>query len=838
MYGVSIVREDDFLMYEGDADNVSDIPFSAAGEFGSSNAGAAQKLSYAERELQKYPIIRSILQAYKTLQESPEPKRIEIGVIDDLVNLKWGYLKGVFPTIFGEKLGTRQSQMRVGLKLNAASALLALERTEDGQITYIFTSVMRDGRSTESKFVFDQETKSYRPLKSLSAETIREAQRQSKNLQPGEEIDVGPIDDFVHHKSGSLHGTFPTPNEKTLYTSKSNLTMYSFGGGYNVKTVSLRMGKDEPGEIYHAFVYIDKNGKSNISINYWDEEEERFITKQARQAKNIKNAYAKINLSKKRQRIFVGDVRELQIESNGRLASDFPLFTGETLGHLARILPGFGHAKKKVLNLILETRDDKGIYYIFDYAAEGNEKGVAEIFWDFERKQFIRDQNLALETLSQAYEKLRTTEGDLTVEIGDIYSLYVLASGLLKGSFLLSNGEIVGQERKIYVGSGRDVQSIRLTLQKKNGEIQYIFDYIDNKGFLGRSILVWDGQNQTLVNKEQISFERKPYDRENFIAHFRLAEKLLSDTRSHTISVELGEVSEFIEDNHLPGDFPIPGGQVLGQRQFIELEGEPVHVHFTLEKRRDRRLYYVFSYMDREGQLRKTEFYWDPIEDHLVELSYINTEAQTLLKDIEENEWRLGDIQEKSGMTDLYTFAKEAELLFPVKNHLIQLLNTNSWEPQATAEALKLPTKGFQGVLNQFGLGPRQRNFYRTVAQEMQRARKILLKSEEEQTIDIGDISDLFFLGNGQLKQGFPSPDNSFDPMMGIGLSNNLGSVNLKMQKRSDGQIYYIFTAFRTKGRHPVSSELIWDEKEEKYRIVGEALDRRKNRDYKFKKFV
>ncbi|GEM_PF-4881393 len=41
-YGVFIVRDEEFIFFEGNTDNVVNIPFTAAGEFGSSSAGAAQ----------------------------------------------------------------------------------------------------------------------------------------------------------------------------------------------------------------------------------------------------------------------------------------------------------------------------------------------------------------------------------------------------------------------------------------------------------------------------------------------------------------------------------------------------------------------------------------------------------------------------------------------------------------------------------------------------------------------------------------------------------------------------------------------------------------------------
>jgi hypothetical protein len=110
------------------------------------------------------------------------------------------------------------------------------------------------------------------------------------------------INDLVDLKQGRLITTFPTP----AGTTEEEI---SFGGGGNLNSVEVEIGRDEEG-LYWTFISAKKDGRSVTSILRWSELTQDMMKEGSPLQAEMRSAYRKIKPGEKR---VIGNVRYCQM---------------------------------------------------------------------------------------------------------------------------------------------------------------------------------------------------------------------------------------------------------------------------------------------------------------------------------------------------------------------------------------------------------------------------------------------------------------------------------------------------------------------------------------------
>ncbi len=681
--------------------------------------------------------IQKLQEAYQKLANAKASAKEEIGDIGGLVRLNYGRFQRSFPLLNAKSLG---EQRQLGSGKNLKSISLVLEKRKDGRLYYVFSYEKKDGGKGTVEHYWDEEKQELIQGVKLESEqdqqilTLREAYQKLTKAKSGEEEEIGNIAALMDFTGGQFQMSFPLPDGKNLGENRP------LGSGKNLVKVSLLLEKRQDGRLYYVFSYEKKKGGKGTVEHYWDEEKQELIqgvkleSEQDQQILKLREAYKKLEKTKAGAREAIGDDSELVYLKGGQFQKSFPLPNGKNLGDNRPLGSGENLAKAF---LSLEKRNDGRLYYVFSYEKKDGGKGTVEHYWDEEKQDLISasEQDQQILKLQDAYKKLEKAKAGEKEEIGDMGGLVNLKVGKFQMSFPLPNGKNLGDNRPL--GSGKNLKSISLVLEKhKDGRLYYVFSYEKMKREKGSVEHYWDEVKQDFIQGMRIESEQ---DRQ--LLKLQEAYKKLEKAKAGDEEAieDIGGLVN-LEYGYLQTAFPLPNGKSLGEIRPLGSGRNLASVFLLLEKRKDNRLYYVFSYEKEEGGKGTVEHYWDERHQDLI-------------------------------------------------------------------QGVKLESEQDQQIL------------------KLQEAYKKLEKAKAGEKAEIGDIGGLVYLKRGRFQRSFPLPNGkSLGEVWPLGSGENLKRVSLLLEKRKDGRLYFVFSYEKEEGGKD-TVEHYWEAVKEKLVSIGEEVD-------------
>ncbi len=394
------------------------------------------------------------------------------------------------------------------------------------------------------------------------------------------------------------------------------------------------------------------------------------------QIQKLQGVYKKLENAKAGEKAEIGEMSEFVNLKAGYFQKSFPLPNGNRLGE--RHWLGSGENLTSV-SLVVEKRKAGRLYYVFSYEKEEGGKGTVEHYWDQDKQDLIQgvklefERNLQILKLQDAYKRREKAKVGAGEEIGDVSKLVNLKKGSFKLSFLLPNGKSLGEQRRL--GSGENLTSVSLVVEKrKAGRLYYVFSYEKEEGGKGTVEHYWDRAKQDLIQGVKLESERDPQILKLQDAYKRI-EKAKAGKRE-----EIGDIAGLVtlKEGKFQKSFLLPNGNRLAEPRRLGSGENLTSVSLVVEKRKDGRLYYVFSYEKEEGRKGTVEHYWDAVKERLV---------------------RIGEEIDAGDAIDKYDFTEAVALLGNDPLRLVQYLRIYHPElsPEETDRSAAASLRGLRG---------------------------------------------------------------------------------------------------------------------------------------------
>ncbi len=572
------------------------------------------QLSAARSELRgKDEQIQRLQDAYRRLEIAKAGAREEIGDIAALVNLKYGQFQWSFPLPNGNRLGDNR---QLGSGKNLKSVSLVLEKRKDGLLYYMFSYEKEDSSKGTVEHYWDEEKQDLISASGRDQQRLelQEAYKKFVQAKVGAQEELEDIDSLVNFKSGKFQMSFPLPNGQRLGDNRP------VGSGKNLKSISLWLEKRKEGRLYYVFSYEKEDGSKGTIEHYWDKNKQDLIqgvkleSEQDLQILKLQKVYKKLEKTEPGAREEIGDVDELVNLKRGQLQQSFHLPNGENLRDVRQLGSGANLAS---VSLVLQKRKDGRLYYVFSYEKKEGGKGTVEHYWDEEKEDLISAsyQDLQILNLLEAYKRLAKAKAGTREEIVDFSELVNLKRGQLQHSFHLPNGENLGEVRQL--GSGQGLKSVSLMLEKRNdGRLYYVFSYEKENGGKGTVEHYWDQTKQDLLQGVKLESEQdlqilKLQEAYRRLEKAKIGEKEAIEDIDGLVNLKVGRFQK---------SFPLPNGKSVGDNWQLGSGTNLTSLSLLLEKRKDSRLYYIFSYEKKEDSKRTVEHYWDEVRNDLVKV--------------------------------------------------------------------------------------------------------------------------------------------------------------------------------------------------------------------------
>jgi len=564
--------------------------------------------------------IQKLQGVYKKLENAKAGEKAEIGEMSEFVNLKAGYFQKSFPLPNGNRLGERHW---LGSGENLTSVSLVVEKRKAGRLYYVFSYEKEEGGKGTVEHYWDQDKQDLIQGVKLEFERnlqilkLQDAYKRREKAKVGAGEEIGDVSKLVNLKKGSFKLSFLLPNGKSLGEQRR------LGSGENLTSVSLVVEKRKAGRLYYVFSYEKEEGGKGTVEHYWDQDKQDLIQgvklefERNLQILKLQDAYKRREKAKVGAGEEIGDVSKLVNLKKGSFKLSFLLPNGKSLGEQRRL--GSGENLTSV-SLVVEKRKAGRLYYVFSYEKEEGGKGTVEHYWDRAKQDLIQGVKLESERdpqilkLQDAYKRIEKAKAGKREEIGDIAGLVYLKMGNFQKSFPLPNGNRLGEQRRL--GSGGNLTSVSLVVEKrKAGRLYYVFSYEKEEGGKGTVEHYWDRAKQDLIQGVKLESERDPQILKLQDAYKRI-EKAKAGKRE-----EIGDIAGlvYLKSGSFQKSFPLPNGNRLGERRWLGSGENLTSVSLVVEKRKDGRLYYVFSYEKEEGRKGTVEHYWDRAKQDLIQ---------------------------------------------------------------------------------------------------------------------------------------------------------------------------------------------------------------------------
>jgi hypothetical protein len=783
-------------------------------------------------------LIEKIRQTHDLLQNGEgEIEPIEIGQTLYLLVDRQGRLYPSFPR--GDGTGRIGQPQSIGLKNNLISARLFMGRRADKTVYYQYHCIQEDGDPSQphvTDFIWNEAEKAYQGSQDNLIHKINQILSAWKNT-PGEKkpVDVGQVlGPAVKHpllnRDGELEGAFPRGDGAGNIGHKKPI-----GTGRNLSSAHLSMGRLADGTLYFILKYKRAADVSpDFTSFFWDPEEAAYLTQQQMLIKKITKAQTTLSAPDAQPHVIeIGNVLGELVDYQGKLKYPFPREDGGgSLNRYQRI--GMGEVDLSSALLFMERRADGKTYYLLRYKDKKKRSPqLAEFVWNAQkatyigqRKPFIKQRDL-IQTIKQTQDYLKKAAGEIPpVKIGFLAGPWVdfpLVSKRGELQVIYPNGDGTGHLGHLKpIGAGTDLLTGEVSMGRRaDGTIYNLLDYTQGTDPTVHSAeFVWDAEEATYLSRQEVLLQRIFKARAAFAA---------SDPPSERVGI--GDVLDTLMDRQgvLHSAFPRGDSDVsLGAPAHIGIQRKSLtSAYLSMEQRGDGRIYYILDYTETGNDgVHQVEFVWNSEQEAYrmyyrtpapqdILIQKINQARRTLTNlDGEFQRIEIGQVLnylvDKSGklrgpfpredgkgpihhVRDIGAGANltSAHLAMEWRSDQIFYVLTYTQEDNPEPQTAEFVWDPQRRVFIGYSKNPSPQE---ALIRKIHQARITLLTTPEVRIIEIGEIFNLLMTEMGILKHIFPRGDGKgrIGERGVISAGTSLVSARLFMERRDDGEIYYV----------------------------------------------
>ncbi len=743
-----------------------------------------------EKEYSRF--LRKVREGFRLISKSGTTV-VELGDVSRIVNTQGGTVYKTFPTPDGATIGKNFS-LGTGGKVQGIALTLRKEiKTGRILLEFNYTKIKTKNVLRTQTLYWNPKIKTYLPyVKETQQEVyefnledefdgaslgdqfdqkkfvIERIQKAYKQIADGKQkVDVGDVSALIDLKKGLFIPRFPAPDGSKKHGAQA------VGIGHHVKRVLLTLLKENETLVF-KFTYL-KEGSSQYQETklYWNGTNFLLTPKWTRV--KIYNAFDAI---KPGETISIGDVSSVTNKERGCLLKTFPLPNGGRLGKNQTIL---SQKNNDVISLkvIKETEE---LILEFSYSSKNDNKvRRTRIYWN--GSAYELEQDWKIRRIKEAYKKLK--EGEVK-DIGDVSSVINIERGLFQSAFPTPDGRRI---KKVYTAAiGADSKQVWMRVRKENGDLTLELDYVKEKE-KGTQILYWNGK------KFETDFERK-------IRNIQEGFQRVLEDKTSVFSVLNIDFLVNQKYGYFLRRFPTPNGRQIGNAKLPGFGLNVRNIQLDVIKE-DSEMVLSFNY-DKEGKDTKStlKLYWDG-HKYLSEeekkgennskevlIRKIRKGYEVLQKD-EKQSIEIGDISllvsmqrgkfrsffptpeggKLKTMASLYTGVRLESLTLNLKREGEDIVLELSFKRQGDTSLKNIQLywngtefeqfKGKRSKMNE------KQDLLKRIADGLKKVRK-----QEEDTVDIGDVSSVMNMKFGMIAMVFPAPNGGkvgFQKTLGMG---------------------------------------------------------------------